>query len=147
MLLYNYPAVTGVNLTPKPSARWREHPNIAGIKETGTDTAQIAAYVASTPSTFAVMAGPAPAFYPWLCVGATGAILALACVAPEPCVRILQHVAAGRSRRCAGVAAAQITPLARLLTATSVFPVSRRLWNWLVMPPGLHDCRSPRLAP
>jgi 4-hydroxy-2-oxoglutarate aldolase len=121
VLLYNYPAVTGVNLAFETVARLAEHPNIVGIKETGTDTAQFAAYVASVPPTFAVMAGSAPVFYPWLCVGATGGILALACVAPGACVRILQLVAAGR-HDAARALQRDVTPLARLLTTTYGVP-------------------------
>src|SRR5688572_9613490 len=115
VLLYNYPAITGVNLTPDTVGRLAEHPNIAGMKETGTDTAQFAALVDAAPPPFAVIAGSAPVFYPWLCVGATGGILAVACVAPEPCVRLLEHVAAGR-HDAARALQREITPLARLVT-------------------------------
>jgi dihydrodipicolinate synthase/N-acetylneuraminate lyase len=40
VLLYNVPAVTGVNLTPDAVGRLARHPNIIGVKETGSDTAQ-----------------------------------------------------------------------------------------------------------
>lgn len=115
VLLYNYPAVTGVSLTAETVGRLAEHPNIAGIKETGTDTAQFAAFVEAAPPPFAVIAGSAPVFYPWLCVGATGGILAVACVAPEPCVRLLEHATAGR-HEAARALQREITPLARLIT-------------------------------
>jgi dihydrodipicolinate synthase/N-acetylneuraminate lyase len=115
VLLYNYPAVTGVNLTPETVGRLAEHPNIAGIKETGTDTAQFAAYVDAAPPPFAVIAGSAPVFYPWLCVGATGGVLALACVAPDACVRLFEHTVAGR-HEAARALQRDITPLARLIT-------------------------------
>ena len=82
VLLYNLPAVTGVNLTPDAVGRLATHPNIIGMKESGSDTAQFAAFVASAPATFAVIAGSAPTFYPSLCVGATGGILAVSCVLP-----------------------------------------------------------------
>src|SRR5918996_4277427 len=39
VLLYNYPAVTGVNLAPETVAALAAHPNIIGIKETGSDSA------------------------------------------------------------------------------------------------------------
>src|SRR5688572_15571476 len=45
VLLYNYPAVTGVNLTPDAVARLAVHPNIAGIKETSVDAAQLGTLV------------------------------------------------------------------------------------------------------
>jgi 4-hydroxy-2-oxoglutarate aldolase len=89
VLLYNYPAVTGVTFTPDTVARLSRHPNIIGIKETSVDAAQIAAYVdASSDQDFSVLAGSAPSFYAALCLGATGAILAAACIVPAACVAL-----------------------------------------------------------
>lgn len=115
VLLYNYPAVTGVNLAAETVARLAEHPNIAGIKETGSDTAQVAAYVDAAPAPFAVIAGSVPVFYPSLCVGAIGGVLALACVAPDVCVRLFEHATAGR-HAAARALQREATPLARLVT-------------------------------
>jgi 4-hydroxy-2-oxoglutarate aldolase len=115
VLLYNYPAVTGVNLMAETVGRLAEHPNIAGIKETGTDTAQFAAFVAAAQPPFAVLAGSAPVFYPWLCVGAVGGILAVACVVPDVCVRLFDHATSGR-HELARALQRDVTPLARLVT-------------------------------
>jgi 4-hydroxy-2-oxoglutarate aldolase len=96
VLLYNYPAVTGLTLTPDTVARLARHRNIIGIKETSTDAAQLAAYVdAARGQQFTVLAGSAPAFYAALCVGAAGAILAAACVAPRACVALLDSFQRG----------------------------------------------------
>ena len=121
VLLYNYPAVTGVNVTPDTVAVLARHGNIAGMKETGTDTAQFAAFVEAAPSPFAVIAGSAPVFYPWLCVGATGGILAVCCVVPEACVLLLKHVTEGRHEE-ARILQRELTPLARLVTTTYGVP-------------------------
>lgn len=115
VLLYNYPAVTGVNLAPDTVSRLAAHPNIAGVKETGSDAAQLAEYVDLTPRTFAVIAGTAPTFYASLCLGATGGILAAACVAPGICVRLFELAAAGRHREARDLQR-RLTPLARLVT-------------------------------
>lgn len=115
VLLYNYPAVTGVNLAPDTVSYLADHPNILGIKETGSDTAQVAAYVDGTPARFSVIAGSAPVFYASLCVGAVGGILALACVMPEVCVRIFDRVRAGRHAEARALQR-EATPLARLVT-------------------------------
>lgn len=89
VLLYNYPAVTGLTFTPDTVGALARHPNIVGIKETSTDAAQIAAYVDVTRSEdFAVLAGSAPGFYAALCLGARGAILAAACIVPRACVAL-----------------------------------------------------------
>ena len=90
LLLYNYPAVTGLTLAPEAVGHLAQHPNIIGIKETSTDAAQIAAFVDATrDQSFAVLAGSAPGFYAGLCLGARGAILAAACVVPRACVALL----------------------------------------------------------
>lgn len=91
VLLYNYPAVTGVTFTPDTVAALARHPNIAGIKETTTDAGQIGAYIdAARGEAFSVLAGSAPGFYAALCLGARGAILAAACVLPKACVALLE---------------------------------------------------------
>ena len=121
VLLYNYPAVTGVNLTADIVGRLAEHPNIAGVKETGSDTAQVAAFVDASNPEFAVIAGSVPTFYPSLCVGARGGILAVACVVPEICVLLFELVRAGRHAEARALQA-RLTPLARLVTAVHGVP-------------------------
>jgi 4-hydroxy-2-oxoglutarate aldolase len=115
VLLYNYMAVTGVNLKPDAVAALAKHPNVIGAKESGGDIAQISEYVARTPEGFAVMAGSGPNFYSALAVGATGGILAIAGVVPEHCVRIFSLV---RENRLAEALALQrrIVPLAHSIT-------------------------------
>ncbi len=96
VVLYNYPAVTGVTLTPDTVGRLARHPNIIGIKETSTDAAQIAAFVdVSDGEDFAVLAGSAPGFYAALCLGARGAILAAACAVPRMCIQLFDAFQAG----------------------------------------------------
>lgn len=100
VLLYNYPAVTGVTFLPDAVRRLATHPNIVGIKETTVDAAQIAAYVdVSCDQDFSVLAGSAPGFYPALCLGAQGAILAAACVVPRLCVQLLEGFLRGDHAR------------------------------------------------
>src|SRR5438067_2417703 len=82
VLLYNFTALTGVNLLPAAVARLATHPNIIGMKESGGDMAQVADLVSLTPDDFNVLAGSAPTFYAALCVGAVGGVLALGCAAP-----------------------------------------------------------------
>jgi dihydrodipicolinate synthase/N-acetylneuraminate lyase len=115
VLIYNYPAITGINIPVDAVARLAEHPNIAGIKETGTDAAQVGAFVDQTPHTFTVLAGTAPTFYPSLCMGARGAILAAACIVPELCVRLFDHFRAGRHAEARELQRT-LTPLAQLVT-------------------------------
>lgn len=88
VLLYNVTMFTGVNLAPEAVARLANHPNIAGIKESGSDVKQLAEDVATTPDDFTVLAGSATTYYHSLCAGADGAILALAALLPDACVML-----------------------------------------------------------
>jgi dihydrodipicolinate synthase/N-acetylneuraminate lyase len=96
VLLYNVTMFTGVNMQPDAVERLSAHPNIVGIKESGSDIAQIAEYVARTPDDFTVLAGSATTLYHALCAGCDGAVLALAMLLPDECVRLRELVAAGR---------------------------------------------------
>jgi 4-hydroxy-2-oxoglutarate aldolase len=86
VLLYNVTLYTGVNLLPDAVERLAVHPNIVGIKESGSDIGQIAEYVARTPDDFTVLAGSATTLVHALCAGCDGAILALASLVPAECV-------------------------------------------------------------
>lgn len=122
ILLYNFPGQTGVNFSAETIATLAEHPNIAGMKETGTDAAQLAGFVDATASTsFSVLVGAAPGFYPALCVGAIGAIVAVASVLPELCVRLLSQTSAGRHAEARALQQL-LTPLGRLVTTTHGVP-------------------------
>lgn len=114
VLLYNFTAVTGVNLLPPAVSRLASHPNIVGMKESGGDIAQIAELVTSTPDAFSVLAGSASTFYAALCVGVTGGILALSCVVPDACRRLFDLARAGRHEEALALQQ-QLMPLARLL--------------------------------
>jgi dihydrodipicolinate synthase/N-acetylneuraminate lyase len=116
VLLYNYAAFTGVNLAPETIGRLATHPNIVGLKETSTDGAQFADLAAAVPETFTVLAGSAPGAYPAICAGARGAILAVACVLPELCLRLLALTRDGRHAE--GLALQQrLNPIARAVTS------------------------------
>jgi 4-hydroxy-2-oxoglutarate aldolase len=114
VLLYNFTAVTGVNLSPVAVSRLATHPNIAGVKESGGDIAQITDLVAGTPDDFSVLAGSATTFYSALCMGAVGGVLALACVLPDACVRLLELTRDGRHAEAAALQH-RLVPVAKLV--------------------------------
>src|SRR5919201_978916 len=59
VLLYNFTALTGVDLLPAAVSRLATHPNIIGMKESGGDAGRINDLVSGTPDRFAVLAGTA----------------------------------------------------------------------------------------
>src|SRR5687768_8435359 len=74
VLLYNVSMFTGVNLQVDAVERLTVHPNIVGMKESGSDISQIADLVARTPNDFTVLAGSATTLLHALCAGCDGAI-------------------------------------------------------------------------
>jgi 4-hydroxy-2-oxoglutarate aldolase len=112
VLLYNVTVYTGVNLLPDAVEKLAEHPNVVGMKESGSDIAQIGELVARTPDDFTVLAGSATTYFTALCAGVDGGVLALAALLPEQCRRLAALV---RERRIEEARDLQrrITPLAR----------------------------------
>jgi 4-hydroxy-2-oxoglutarate aldolase len=96
VLLYNFPANTGVNLEPDTVARLAEHPNIRGIKDSSGNVPQAAETIRLTPKTFQVLVGSAIGFLPTLMLGAAGGILAIANAAPRECCEIWRLAQAGQ---------------------------------------------------
>ena len=121
VLLYNFPASTGVNLAPETVARLASHPNIVGMKETSTDGAQFADLAAAVPDGFTVLCGAAPGVYAALCAGAKGAIIAVSALRPSLCLDLLAHVRAGRHDEARALQR-RITPLGRAVTTTYGVP-------------------------
>jgi 4-hydroxy-2-oxoglutarate aldolase len=121
VLLYNVAMFTGVNLPADAAARLAGHPNIVGIKESGSDIGLIADYISRTPDDFTVLAGSATTYFHALCAGCDGAILALAALVPETCVTMRSLV---RENRIAEARELQqrIMPLARSVGAVHGVP-------------------------
>jgi 4-hydroxy-2-oxoglutarate aldolase len=99
VLIYNFPQATGVNLPPEVVADLAGHPRIAGIKDSSGNIAQLSELVRRCPPEFAVFVGNAEVFFPALCLGAAGGILAAANVIPEHCVGLMEAVGAGESAK------------------------------------------------
>ena len=121
VLLYNVTLYTGVNLSPDVVATLAEHPNIAGIKESGGDIGQIAEYVSCTPNDFSVLAGSATTFVHALCAGCDGAILALAALVPHEVVSLVALVQDGRLEEARALQR-RLMPLARAVGGQSGVP-------------------------
>ena len=106
VLLYNVTMFTGVTLPADSVARLAEHPNIVGMKESGSDIAHIADCIARTPADFIMLAGSATTYFHALCAGCDGGVLALASLFPEACVRLRALVTAGSIDEARAAAAA-----------------------------------------
>lgn len=112
VLLYNVSMFTGVTLAAEAVATLARHPNIVGMKESGSDIGLIAEFIAQTPDDFAVLAGSAATLFHALAAGCDGAVLALAALVPAEVVRMEALVAESRLTEARALQR-RLMPLAR----------------------------------
>jgi len=115
ILIYNVPQYTGVNLEPEWVARLSEHPNIIGIKDSSGNIGQLGEIIRLSRKGFAVFVGSAPVFFPALCIGAAGGILAVANATPDECVKI-QNLFEKKKMKEARSLQSRLTPFANAVT-------------------------------
>jgi 4-hydroxy-2-oxoglutarate aldolase len=115
--LYSVPAFTGIPWPPSLAAVLAAHPRVAGIKESSGDIGLLSRIRATTPASFEVACGNAPVFYPALCVGATGGVLAVANCAPRTALALFRAFEQGDHERARRLQAA-LSPLAAAVTTT-----------------------------
>ena len=96
VLLYNVTMLTGVTLPADAVATLASHPNIVGMKESGSDIGLISEYIARTPDDFTVLAGSAATLFHALCADCDGAVLALAALVPREIVGMRALLEEGR---------------------------------------------------
>ena len=93
---YNIPQFTGVALEVGIVARLAAHPNFHGMKDSSGNITYLSQIVAAAGPEFRVLAGSDKVLASAALMGAAGAVLALANVAPERCVRLLELCRAGK---------------------------------------------------
>jgi len=82
VLIYNFPQMTGIDLTLETVFQLSQHPNIIGIKESAPDLGRIGKLTSSLPTGFDVLVGASSKFHESLCLGVKGGIVAIANAAP-----------------------------------------------------------------
>jgi len=98
LMIYNWPQVTGVDISPEAVATLSQHPNIFAIKESSGNLEKCIQMIQEVQPGFQVLTGSAPILAPSLAIGCAGAVLAFANAAPFTTVSIWE---AHRSREFA----------------------------------------------
>jgi 4-hydroxy-2-oxoglutarate aldolase len=88
VLLYNYPQLTGIDLSWETVVALSEHPNIVGMKDSSGNIERLMHVVRDAKAGFQVLVGSAQILLPALLMGATGGILAYANAAPYSAIAI-----------------------------------------------------------
>jgi 4-hydroxy-2-oxoglutarate aldolase len=90
ILLYHFPQVTGIDLTPDAVATLSDHPNIIGMKDSSGNLEGTRKFLAAAKPGFQVLTGSAGVLAESLAAGCPGAILALANAVPYACISIYE---------------------------------------------------------
>jgi 4-hydroxy-2-oxoglutarate aldolase len=98
VMIYNWPQVTGIDITPETVAELSHHPNIIAVKESSGNLEKVIQMIGQVKPGFQVLTGSAPTLAPSLAVGAVGAVLAFANAAPYATISIWE---AHRTREAA----------------------------------------------
>ena len=98
LMIYNWPQVTGVDISAEAVAVLSQHPNIFAIKESSGNLEKCIQMIQDVKPGFQVLTGSAPMLAPSLAIGCAGAVLAFANVAPYATMSIWE---AHRSRETA----------------------------------------------
>jgi len=88
ILIYNFPQVTGVDLSSETVVALAEHPNIIGMKDSSGNIERLIHIVREAKEGFQVLVGSAQILLPSLVMGATGGILAYANAAPYSAIAV-----------------------------------------------------------
>jgi 4-hydroxy-2-oxoglutarate aldolase len=116
VLIYNVPQNTGVVIDPAVIAALAAHERIIGLKDSSGNMAAMCDTLRLVPGDFQVLVGNGGILYPALAMGATGAVLAVACAAPRACVELFEAVKAGHHEKARDLQN-RIAPLSHLVTA------------------------------
>jgi 4-hydroxy-2-oxoglutarate aldolase len=116
VLIYNVPQNTGVVIESATIAALASHQNIAGVKDSSGNMGAISETMRRAPDGFAVMVGNGGILYSSLMMGATGAVLAVACAAPRACVDLYEAAKAGDHPRARELQN-RLGPLSHIVTA------------------------------
>jgi 4-hydroxy-tetrahydrodipicolinate synthase len=144
ILIYNIPYRTSVNLGNETVMRLAELENIVGIKDSAGNITQSLELLANKPAGFSVLTGEDHLFFPLMCSGADGGILASSHVATDRFVDIARLVAANDHQAARAIWTPLQQLIARLFEEANPMPLKYCLWRQgLIASP---ECRLPLTA-
>jgi N-acetylneuraminate lyase len=139
MIVYNFPAFSGVTMTMDRIKALREHKNVIGIKHTSTDLFQIDSMKRSYPALI-VFNGYDEIFLGGLSMGADGGIGSTYNVMAEKFVGIKQYFDSGRIEEAQRLQT-EADDVIRVLASMNIFSAEKYLLTLQGIPFG--ECRRP----
>ncbi|MFZ0819903.1 MAG: dihydrodipicolinate synthase family protein [Candidatus Acidiferrales bacterium] len=99
ILIYSIPQFTGVEVPGALVAKLAEHPNICGIKDSWGKLNVVKEIIAAAPKRFQTLVGATSIVDASLKLGAVGAIVGVADIAPDYCAELFDAARAGDSAK------------------------------------------------
>jgi 4-hydroxy-2-oxoglutarate aldolase len=121
VIIYNIPQNAQIWLPLELVVELSKHQNIIGLKESGGSIAFLGEVIKKVRTDFLYYSGSGSVLYSALELGASGAILAVANVAPEICVRLYELFVAGKKDEARELQY-KLIPLNRALAETYGIP-------------------------
>ncbi|HYE73683.1 MAG TPA: dihydrodipicolinate synthase family protein, partial [Blastocatellia bacterium] len=120
VIVYLIPQFSGVYLMPETVAELADHPNIIGLKESSGDLPALKDLMRELgPREFNVLLGSPKLLAEGLSLGASGAILAVANIAPRACLEIERAYKWGQTQRAERIQE-RLTALANATTMPGI---------------------------
>lgn len=96
VLIYNMPASTGIDMEAQLIIELADHPNIVGLKDSGSNLVKLGEIIKLVDTDFSVFSGSAGLLLPALSIGAIGGILAYANIAPQNAIDLYGYFRKGQ---------------------------------------------------
>jgi 4-hydroxy-2-oxoglutarate aldolase len=121
VMIYNVTKFTHIQVSLGLVAKLSRHPNVIGIKDSNGNVSFLGEMLDAVDKDFSVLVGTAGALFGALALGCAGGVLALANLAPEACVRILDLLRQGDVAQASRLQK-RMLPLNTAVTATYGVP-------------------------
>jgi 4-hydroxy-tetrahydrodipicolinate synthase len=141
ILIYNVPYRTSVNLANETLLSLAELPNVVGVKDSSGNISQSLDLLGIRPAGFSVLTGDDALFFPLLCSGADGGILASAHVATGRFVDIARRVAANDHLGARAIWESLGQLVSKLFQEANPMPIKHCLWRQGLIASA--ECRLP----
>jgi len=140
VIIYNMPGNSGLDMGAEAIAKFAEHPNIIGLKDSGGNLTKMADIKRMVSPDFQILAGSAGFLFPALSIGAIGGILASANIAPQECINIYKYFNTGEHEKALALQLKMI-PVNTAVTSGMGIPALKVAMDFLGLYGG--DSRKP----
>lgn len=140
IVIYNMPANSGLDMDAETILEISMHQNIIGLKDSGGNLAKMGHIINEAKDGFQVLAGSAGFLLPALSIGAVGGILALANIAPQISLKLVNSFEQGKLKEAAEIQR-KVIKLNATITSGWGVPALKAAMDHLGMYGG--PCRKP----